>query len=109
MLQHLLLTTLLLAASLCFAKDRDRFLQPGLIHADKAGQKWVDKTMRKMSSEQKVGQLFAIWVRVQFLNDADPIVREAAAWALGRIRTATVSTEAPETTKGRGPIAPSLP
>lgn len=77
MLQHLLLTTLLLAASLCFAKDndknRDRFLQPGLIHADKAGQKWVDKTMRKMSSEHKVGQLFAIWVRVQFLNDADPI------------------------------------
>lgn len=77
MLQHLLLTTLLLAASLCFAKDndknRDRFLQPGLIHVDKAGQKWVDKTMRKMSSEQKVGQLFAIWVRVQFLNDADPI------------------------------------
>ena len=77
MLRHLLLTTLLLAASLCFAKDndknRDRFLQPGLIHVDKAGQKWVDKTMRKMSSEQKVGQLFAIWVRVQFLNDADPI------------------------------------
>ena len=26
-----------------------------------------------MSPEEKVGQLFAIWVRVQFLNDADPI------------------------------------
>ena len=26
-----------------------------------------------MSTEDKVGQLFAIWVRVQFLNDADPI------------------------------------
>ena len=75
MLRHLLLITLLLAATLCFAKDKskDRFLQPGPIHLDKAGRKWADKTLRKMSPEDKVGQLFAIWVRAQFLNDADPI------------------------------------
>jgi len=77
MLRHLLPITLLLAAALCFAKDKDkskdRFLQPGPIHLDKAGRKWADKTLRKMSQEDKVGQLFAIWVRVQFLNDADPI------------------------------------
>ncbi|HMB83939.1 MAG TPA: glycoside hydrolase family 3 N-terminal domain-containing protein [Terriglobales bacterium] len=75
MLRHLLLITLLLAAALCFAKDKskDRFLQPGPIHVDKAGHKWVDKTLRKMSPEDKVGQLFAIWVKTQFLNDADPI------------------------------------
>jgi beta-N-acetylhexosaminidase len=77
MLRHFLLTALLLAASFCFArnndKNRDRFLRSGPIHIDKAGQKWVDKTMRKMSSEEKVGQLFSIWVRVQFLNDADPV------------------------------------
>ena len=73
--RHLLLFALLLAAALCFAKDKDkeRFLQTRPIHLDKSGQKWVDKTMRKMSPEEKVGQLFAIWVRVQFLNDADPI------------------------------------
>ncbi len=75
MLRNLLLTTVLLAAALCFAKDRskDHYLQPGPIHVDKAGQKWADKTLRKMSPEEKVGQLFAIWVRVQFFNDADPI------------------------------------
>jgi beta-N-acetylhexosaminidase len=75
MLRHLLLITLLLAAALCFAKDKskDRFLPPGPIHFDKAGQKWADKTLRKMSPEEKVGQLFSIWVRAQFLNDADPI------------------------------------
>ncbi|MGB7332993.1 MAG: glycoside hydrolase family 3 protein, partial [Terriglobales bacterium] len=73
MFRHLLLTAFLLAATLCFAKNKDRFLQPGPIHVDRAGQKWVDKTLRKMSPEEKVGQLFAIWVRVQFLNDADPI------------------------------------
>jgi beta-N-acetylhexosaminidase len=75
MFRRLPLIALLLAATLCFAKDksRDRFLQPGPIHLDKAGRKWADKTLRKMSPEDKVGQLFAIWVRVQFLNDADPI------------------------------------
>ena len=70
-----LLMVLLLAAALCCAKDKekDRFLRPGPIHLDRSGEKWVDKTLRKMSPEEKVGQLFATWVRVQFLNDADPI------------------------------------
>jgi beta-N-acetylhexosaminidase len=75
MFRRLPLIALLLAATLCFARDksRDRYLPPGPIHLDKAGRKWADKTLRKMSPEDKVGQLFAIWVRVQFLNDADPI------------------------------------
>jgi len=76
MARHFLLTALLLAAALCSGKNndksRDRFLQPGPIHVDRAGRKWVDKTLRKMSSEDKVGQLFSIFVRTQFLNDADP-------------------------------------
>ncbi len=75
MFRRLPLIALLLAATLCFAKDKSkgRFLPPGPIHLDKAGRKWADKTLRKMSLEDKVGQLFAIWVRVQFLNDADPM------------------------------------
>jgi beta-N-acetylhexosaminidase len=75
MFRTLLSMTLVLAASLGFAKDKskDRFLQPAPLRVDRAGQKWVDKTLRKMTNEEKVGQLFSIWVRVQFLNDADPI------------------------------------
>ncbi len=75
MFRRLLPIALLLAATLGFARDksRGRFLPPGPIHLDKTGRKWADKTLRKMSPEDKVGQLFAIWVRVQFLNDADPI------------------------------------
>ena len=51
---------LILAAAASFAKDKskDRFLQPAPIHLDKAGKKWADKTLRKMSPEEKVGQLF---------------------------------------------------
>ncbi len=73
MLRRLPLIVLLLAVP-CFARDRSkgRFQQPGPIHIDKAGQKWADKTLRKMSPEEKVGQLFGIKVLVQFLNDADP-------------------------------------
>jgi len=74
MLRHLLLIAVLLLAALCFAKDKskDRFQQPRPIHLDKAGQRWADKTLRKMSPEEKVGQLFGIKVLAQFLNDADP-------------------------------------
>jgi beta-N-acetylhexosaminidase len=73
MARHLLLVTILLVSAFCFAKGKDHYLKAGPIHIDRAGQKWVDKTLRKMTPEEKVGQLFAIWVRVQFLNDADPI------------------------------------
>ncbi len=75
MLRHFLLITLLFTAALCFARDKskEKFLQPGPVHLDRAGRKWADKTLRKMSPEEKVGKLFAIWVRVQSLNDADPI------------------------------------
>ncbi len=75
MLRHWLLIALLLSAALCFARDnkKDHFLQPGPIHLDRAGKKWADKTLRKMSTEDKVGQLFGIKVLAQFLNDADPV------------------------------------
>jgi beta-N-acetylhexosaminidase len=74
MSRKLLLIALLLAAP-CFARDKskERFQRSGPIHIDRAGQKWVDKTLRKMSTEEKIGQLFGIRVNVQFLNDADPI------------------------------------
>ncbi len=73
--RYVLVIVLLLATALCFAKDKEkeRFLPAGPIHLDRSGEKWVDKTLHKMSPEEKVGQLFATWVRVQFLNDADPI------------------------------------
>jgi len=75
MIRSLLLTALLLGTVFCFAKDKskEKFLPAGPVHLDRAGRKWADKTLRKMSPEEKVGQVFAIWVRVQFLNDADPI------------------------------------
>jgi beta-N-acetylhexosaminidase len=65
-----LLLVLLMTTSL-FAKDR--FQKPGPIHLDHDGEKWADKTLRKLSIEEKVGQLFMVWVRAQFLNNDSEI------------------------------------
>jgi len=35
---------------------------------DRDGEKWAEKTLRKLSLEEKVGQVFMIWVRADFLN-----------------------------------------
>ena len=74
MLRYLLLAAIVFCAVATFAKDKskERFQRPGPIHLDRDGRKWADKTLREMSPEEKVGQLFMIWARVQFLNEADP-------------------------------------
>src|SRR5215470_4203265 len=40
-------------------------------HAN-AGDKWAEKTLHKLSVEEKVGQLFMIWCRASFLNMESP-------------------------------------
>src|SRR6516162_1789648 len=47
---------------------RDRYPQARPIHLDRDGEKWAEKTLRNLSTEEKVGQLFMVWVRAQFLN-----------------------------------------
>ncbi len=65
-------SVLLLAviASTAFAKEK--FEHPGPIHLDHGGEKWAEKTLRKLSLEEKIGQLFMIWVRAEFLNMNSP-------------------------------------
>ena len=46
--------------------------QPMPLHLDRNGEKWAERTLRKMSLEEKVGQLFMIWVRAEFLNVNSP-------------------------------------
>jgi beta-N-acetylhexosaminidase len=53
-------------------KSRKQSAPSRPIHLDQAGRKWADKTLRKMTTEEKVGQLFMIWVKVQFMNNRNP-------------------------------------
>ena len=60
----------LLVCLAAFAKDN--FQKPGPVHLDHEGEKWAEKTLKKLSPEEKVGQLFMIWVRAEFLNVNSP-------------------------------------
>jgi len=74
MLRRLLLAALVLSgvSNLALDKARERYQRPSPIRLDKEGQKWADKVLRKMSPEEKVGQLLVIFVKAQFMNQADP-------------------------------------
>src|ERR1700726_2462004 len=64
----LLLTLVLTAATSAKAK----YQRPGAIHLTPAGQKWAEKTLRGLTLEEKIGQLFMIWCRASFLNVENP-------------------------------------
>jgi len=66
----LCLTLFLCLLTPAFAKDK--FSQPRPIQLDHDGEKWAQKTLHKLSLEEKVGQLFMIWVRAEFLNVNSP-------------------------------------
>jgi len=44
----------------------------GPVRRANAGDKWAEKTLHKLSVEEKVGQLFMIWCRASFLNVESP-------------------------------------
>jgi len=52
----------------CSSSAKEKYQQPGPIHLDRDGEKWAEKTLQKLSTEEKVGQLFMVWVRAEFLN-----------------------------------------
>ena len=70
MLRRTSLFLILCLALPCAAKDK--FQRPGPIHLDRDGEKWAERTLRKMTLEEKVGQLFMIWVRAQFASTDNP-------------------------------------
>ena len=51
---------------------KEKYQRAGPIYLDRGGEKWAQKTLRKLSLEEKVGQLFVVWVRAQFLNVNSP-------------------------------------
>lgn len=42
------------------------------IHLSRKGERWAEKTLHKMSIEEKVGQMIMVWAKVQFLNVDSP-------------------------------------
>src|SRR5579863_6110573 len=53
-----------------FAKEKHS--RPSPIRHTSAGDKWAEKTLHKLTLEEKVGQVFMIWCRASFLNVDNP-------------------------------------
>ena len=62
---------------LCFvltplASAKEKYQHPGPIRQTRDGEKWAEKTLHKLTVEEKVGQVFMIWCRASFLNVKNP-------------------------------------
>lgn len=74
----LTLFSMLVTSQIGFAKEH--FQRPGPVHLDKKGEKWARESLQKMSLEEKIGQMFMIWARADFMNVASPeytVLRDA--------------------------------
>jgi beta-N-acetylhexosaminidase len=67
------LAVFLLLLSICPVQAKEKYQHAGPIHLDRGGEKWAERTLRKLSLEEKVGQVFMIWVRADFLNANSPM------------------------------------
>jgi beta-N-acetylhexosaminidase len=54
------------------ASAKDKYQRPGPIHLTPVGEKWAERTLHKLTLEEKVGQVFMIWCRASFLNVENP-------------------------------------
>src|SRR5205823_14242236 len=66
MLHRFAFLLLLLAAA---APGIDRgYQKPGPVHLDAEGRRWAERTLKKMSLEQKIGQMLMPLCRARFMN-----------------------------------------
>jgi beta-N-acetylhexosaminidase len=63
---------LLFAAFTVPAFAKEKYQHPGPIHLSHDGEKWAEKTLKKLTLEERIGQVFMIWCRASFLNVENP-------------------------------------
>lgn len=66
------LVVLLLLLLVPTLSARDRFQRPEAVKLTRGGEKWAERTLKKMSLEEKVGQMFMLKAPAQFLNLESP-------------------------------------
>ncbi len=72
MIRRALLLLAILVVLIPPTSAKDKYQQPGPIRSDRNVSKWADKTLHRLSLEEKVGQLFMIPLRVEFMNAKNP-------------------------------------
>jgi beta-N-acetylhexosaminidase len=68
------------------------------VHLDRKGERWAAATLRRMTLEEKIGQMIMVWAKVQFLNPQSPeyleLRDEMVKYHVGGFGV-TVATEGP--------------
>ena len=67
-----LVVLLLSLATLALAADKERYQHAGPVRLDRDGEKWAQKALKKLSLEQKIGQMLMVWTRAEFVNLDSP-------------------------------------
>ncbi len=55
-----------------YAKEKAKPEHPAAIQLTRDRARWAEKTLRKLTVEEKIGQVFMIWCRASFLNVENP-------------------------------------
>jgi beta-N-acetylhexosaminidase len=63
---------LVLVLTLTSSGIADSYQHPGPLHLDKEGERWAQRTLKHLSLEQKVGQMFMVRALTQFMNIENP-------------------------------------
>lgn len=66
------LSVLLVILLVQAVQAKEKYLKPQPVKLDSGGEKWAEKTLKKLSLEEKVGQLFMVRVQAEFLNVNSP-------------------------------------
>ena len=71
-MRHRLTTLLLVLTWASMALAKDKYQHAGPLRLERSGEKWAEKTLHKLTLEEKIGQVFMIWCRASFLNLENP-------------------------------------
>jgi len=66
------LALLLAVCTMSAAQPRERFSQAPALPAEHLDDSWAEKTLKSLSLEEKVGQLFMVRLRVEYFNGRSP-------------------------------------
>ncbi|MFZ0861003.1 MAG: glycoside hydrolase family 3 N-terminal domain-containing protein [Candidatus Sulfotelmatobacter sp.] len=72
MLRNLALLLALFTLLGSAAQPREQYKRSSALRVERVDDSWAEKTLRNLSLEEKVGQLFMIRLRVEFLNGRSP-------------------------------------
>lgn len=61
-----------LSSVFCFGSDKDKYNPGGPTELTKDGEKWAQKTLKKLSREEKIGQLIMVQGLAEFQNAQNP-------------------------------------